>query len=123
MKELVRFLFENLYFDFQGDITVEKATAKSGTGSISLTLDLPRDPPISPHSQPLSPPGGKGGSLAPETESLHDLPRHRSDGRPWLRLPGRLGSGRQSAPDRVSLPLCFRAASERASVPGLPCAR
>ena len=24
MKELVRFLFENLYFDFQGDITVEK---------------------------------------------------------------------------------------------------
>ncbi len=24
MKELVRFLFENLYFDFQGEITVEK---------------------------------------------------------------------------------------------------
>jgi len=24
VKELVRFLFENLYFDFQGDITVEK---------------------------------------------------------------------------------------------------
>ncbi|HEX3774644.1 MAG TPA: hypothetical protein VHV51_09280, partial [Polyangiaceae bacterium] len=24
VKELVRFLFENLYFDFQGEITVEK---------------------------------------------------------------------------------------------------
>ncbi|HYO96362.1 MAG TPA: hypothetical protein VER33_17710 [Polyangiaceae bacterium] len=24
MKELVRYLFENLYFDFQGDITMEK---------------------------------------------------------------------------------------------------
>lgn len=24
MKELVRYLFENLYFDFQGDITTEK---------------------------------------------------------------------------------------------------
>src|SRR6186713_1518954 len=24
VKELVRYLFENLYFDFQGDITVEK---------------------------------------------------------------------------------------------------
>lgn len=53
-----------------GDIVVEKATAKSGTGSISLVLDLPRDPPIAPHSEPLSPPGGKSGSIAPETETL-----------------------------------------------------
>ena len=29
MKELVRFLFENLYFDFQGDITVEKVTGNA----------------------------------------------------------------------------------------------
>ncbi|MEI9953091.1 MAG: cytochrome c3 family protein [Pseudomonadota bacterium] len=56
----------------------------------------------------------------PRRARLRDLPCHRSHGRTRLRLPGRLGPGYRSSPDRLSLPLCFRAASERASVLGLP---
>ena len=56
-----------------GDITIEKATAKSGTGTLTASLDLPRDPPCSPHTQPLVPPGGKTGSVATETQSLLDF--------------------------------------------------
>ncbi len=56
-----------------GDIAVTKATAKSGNGTISVLLDLPRDPPRAPHSQPLTPPGDNNGSLAPETESLLNI--------------------------------------------------
>jgi hypothetical protein len=68
--------FEEIEVDLRsrnGDITVDKATARSGPGTISLTLDLPRDPPQAPHSQPLNPPGGKSESLAPETETLLDF--------------------------------------------------
>ena len=68
--------FEQIEIDIRsrnGDITIDKATAKSGTGTISVSLDLPRDPPKSAHSRPLTPPGSKSGPLAPETESLLNI--------------------------------------------------
>lgn len=56
-----------------GDITVEKATARSGDGTISIKLDLPRELAGGPHSQALTPPGSEKGTLAPETETLLDF--------------------------------------------------
>jgi len=59
----------------------------------------------------------------PRRARLRDLPCHRSHGWTRRRLPGRPWPGHRSAPSRVSLPLRVRAASERASVPGLSYAR
>ena len=51
-----------------GDIVIDKATARIGTGSVSMTMDLPKEPVCAPGTVPLSMPTVKDAS--PNDNSL-----------------------------------------------------
>jgi len=60
--------------DKNGDIMVDKATARIGGGSVSMTLDLPKEPVCAPGSVPLTMPTVRepipSNSLAPDINSV-----------------------------------------------------
>jgi hypothetical protein len=56
-----------------GDITIEKATARVGQGgTITVSMDLPRNPPCAPRSTPLALPSISG-TVALGPSPLHDF--------------------------------------------------